>query len=184
MLKKLFLAAAFVACSLGANAQIWMGGSLGLGLFKYNDADKTQTTFSIKPEIGYTLNEKWDLGIGLGFSSISNMDCEKGESQTKIVVAPYARYTFAQTGKVGFFVDGGVDFGFINDKYDEGEKESTSDFWVGLRPGLKYAASDKVSIVAHLGSFGFRSQKDCYSNFGLGLDVDNTNLSFGIYWSL
>lgn len=177
MLKKLFLAAAFVACSLGANAQVWMGGSLGLDFFKFDGADKTQTTFSIKPEIGYTLDEKWDLAIGLGFSSISNYECEDGFNFTEFVVAPYARYTFAKTGKVGFFVDGGVDLGINKPKGGD----SNTSLWVGLRPGVKFAASDKITLVAHLGSFGYKSMQDTYSDFGL--NVDNNALSLGMYWS-
>lgn len=176
MFKKLLLVVAFVACSLGANAQIWMGGSLGMGFRAFEDAD-TETTFSLKPEIGYTLNKKWDLAIGIGFANYSNELGHKDANHSELYVAPYARYTFARTGKLGFFVDGGFDVGIYKPKHGD----STSVFWIGLRPGLKFAASDKITFVAHLGSLGFRSVQDSYSEFGL--NVDNTNLSFGMYWS-
>lgn len=182
-MKKLFLAAAFVACSLGANAQMWMGGSFGLD-FKNNQGDaktalndETQTTFKIQPEFGYTLDEKWDLAIGLGFSSLTNSGGVKDANLTTFTVNPYARYTFATSGKLGFFVDGGVEIGVASPK----EGDSKTAFFVGLRPGVKFAASDKITLVAHVGSFGYMSVQDQYNEFGL--DVDNNGLSFGMYWA-
>ncbi len=175
-MKKLILAAAFVACALGANAQTWVGGSLGLDFYKLDGADDTQTTFSIKPEVGYTLNEKWDLAIGLGFSSVSNLNCVKDANATEFGVNPYARYTFANFDKVGFFVDGGVDLGIFKPK----NGDSQTSFFVGLRPGVKYAASDKITFVAHLGSFGYKSVQDTYTDFGLNL---TNNIAFGLYYS-
>lgn len=176
-MKKLFLAAAFVACSLGANAQMWMGGSLGLDFMKPDGADKTQTTFTIKPEVGYSLNEKWDLALGIGFTSLSNVNgVEDNGNCTEFGINPYARYTFASFGKVGFFADGGVDLGILTPKGGD----SNTSFWIGIRPGVKYAASDKITFVAHLGQFGYKSVQDTYTDFGLNL---TNSLSFGLYYS-
>ncbi|MBQ0085428.1 MAG: outer membrane beta-barrel protein [Prevotella sp.] len=182
-MKKLVLLVALVACSLGASAQIWVGGELGLG-FKNptGDAktelnDNTQTEFRIQPEIGYSLNEKWDIAIGLGFTSMTNEGNEKDNNYTKFNVNPYARYTFFNTGKVGFFVDGGVDFGILSPK----EGDSTNEFSVALRPGIKFAASEKITLVAHLGGLGYKTVQDRYNEFGF--NVDGRALSFGMYWT-
>lgn len=177
-MKKLFLAVAFVACAMGANAQVWMGGALGVDFMKPDGADKNQTTFTIKPEIGYTLDENWDLAIGLGFTSFANKNgVEELGNYTEFTVNPYARYTFATSGKLGFFVDGGFAVGSLKPK----GVDATSSFYIGLNPGVKFAASDKITFVAHVGSLGYKTVKDTYSEFGLG--VDNNNLSFGMYWS-
>ncbi len=158
-MKKIVLAIALAVCTLGANAQVWMGGSLGLNVTKNKVIDDTNTTFTIAPEVGYSLNDNWDVALGLGYSTDSKA----------FSIKPYARYTFAQLGSVGFFVDGGIDY---TTKIDE--------FWIGLRPGIKFAASDKITLVAHLGSFGYVTN-DAASNFGL--NINNSALSFGMYWA-
>ena len=176
-MKKLLLAAAFVACSLGANAQVWVGGSFGLDFMKPDGADKTQTTFTIKPEVGYSLDEKWDLAVGVGFTSLSNVGGVKDAGNcTEFGINPYARYTFANLGKVGFFADGGLDFGVVSPKHGD----SHSSFWIGVRPGVKFAASDKITFVAHLGQFGYKSVEDSYTDFGLSI---TNGLAFGLYYS-
>ena len=63
-MKKILVAAVVAFSSLAANAQIWMGGSLGFD-YTDNDNSKAVTTFTISPEVGYTLDEKWDLGLAI-----------------------------------------------------------------------------------------------------------------------
>ncbi|MCQ2113441.1 MAG: PorT family protein [Bacteroidaceae bacterium] len=182
-MKKLVLLVALVACTLGANAQIWVGGALGLGFSNTTgDAktelnDNTQTTFTIQPEVGYSLNEKWDVAIGLGFTSTTNGGCLKDNNYTEFDIKPYARYTFLTTGKVGLFVDGGVDFGILSPK----EGDSKTAFWAGFRPGIKFAASEKITLVAHVGGLGYESVQDDHNGFGLSLN--GNSLSFGMYWT-
>lgn len=184
-MKKLFVIAAMAICSLGASAQVWLGGSLGLNFTQANgDAkvsgvnDETQTEFTIMPEVGYTLDEKWDVAIGLGFASVSNVGGVKDAgNETQFAVNPYARYTFANVEKLGFFVDLGVQFESISPK----KGDSTSAFWGGVKPGVKYAATDKITLVAHFGDLGYFTQKDKVNKFGLNL---TNGLSFGMYWSL
>ena len=181
-MKKIMMIAAFAAMAMTANAQVWMGGSLGADFVKVDGADNTSSVISVKPEIGYSINDKWDVAIGLGakFYNDASFQWEglpgNGDA-TEWTIAPYARYTFAQTGKVGFFVDGGVDLGIMKPK----DVDSKTSVWVGLRPGIKFAASDKITLVAHLGSLGYKNVKDTYSQYGL--NIDNNGLSLGLYWS-
>ena len=67
--------------------------------------------------------------------------------------------------------------GFMKPK----DVDSKTSVWVGLRPGIKFAASDKITLVAHLGSLGYKNVKDTYSQYGL--NIDNNGLSLGLYWS-
>lgn len=182
-MKKLVLLVALVACSLGANAQIWVGGELGLGFSNATgDAktvfnDNTETTFTIQPEVGYSLNEKWDVAVGLGFTSWTNLGGIKDASATEFDIKPYARYTFLNSGKIGLFVDGGVDFGIKSPK----EGDSKTALWIGFRPGIKFAASNKITLVAHVGGLGYESVQDDHNKFGLSLN--GNSLSFGMYWT-
>ena len=186
-MKKIILTAIVAVASLGANAQIWVGGQLGFNYntVKFGDDKLETTTFSLAPEVGYTLSDKLDIAIALREDYASQKD---GESVNAFSVNPYVRYTFYQTGKVGFFVDGGFSVGTQDNIVEDGiiykSEESTTTWGIGIRPGVKYAASDKVTLVASLGGFGYRQQK-CgdVKVSDLGLNVDGNALTFGLYYS-
>ena len=103
------------------------------------------------------------------------------ESYNTFVVNPYVRYTFYKTGKVGFFLDGGfsIKTGDVAVE-DEAVFEDETGFGIGIRPGVKFAASDKVTFVASLGGFGYEKVSD-YSRFGF--KVNGNALQFGCYYS-
>ena len=175
-MKKILVAAVVAFSSLAANAQIWMGGSLGFD-YTDNDNSKAVTTFTISPEVGYTLDEKWDLGLAIN----ANFKCvEDGDNTNTFSVEPYARYTFAKAGIASFFVDGGFYVGSTNDA--NGVKMDDVMTWgVGVRPGVKVALADNVSLVTKLGWLGYKDVEDTYSK--LGFNVNNNALSFGLYWN-
>lgn len=177
-MKKIILSALVAVCALTANAQAWMGGSAGFGITDYENADKSQIDLKIAPEIGYSLNEKWDVAIGLGFAETNNYLGVEDANTTTFTVEPYARYTFAKAGIASFFIDGGIGFGSVKPK----DVDATTTFSIGLCPGFKVALSDDVSLVTRIGKFGYETVKDTYNKFGFG--IDNTKISFGLYWNL
>ena len=176
-MKKIILAAFVAASSLAANAQVWMGGSLGFDVTDYEDGAKSEMTVQVAPEVGYTLNENWDVAVALNLSMIQNGLGVKDANVTEFAVSPYARYTFAKSGIASFFVDGVLSFGSHKPK----GVDATTSFGIGLRPGVKVALSEKVCLVSSLGQLGYKSVKDHYNKFGLG--VDNTAINFGLYWA-
>jgi len=165
------------------NAQVYVGGSLSVNAWssQKNAGDRSETTFNIMPEIGYNINDAWAIGTVIGYENnkwngVDNL----GLSESAFKIAPYARYTFAKSGKVNFFVDGG--FGYTTAK-----DADWNSFEVGLKPGLSVALSDKVSFVSHIGFLGYYvlnpdGDKNNVSKFGL--DLDSSNLSFGLYFNL
>lgn len=178
-MKKAILAAIIAFTSMAASAQVWMGGSLGLNFTK-PEGGEVATSFSIAPEVGYTLSDKWDIAIALNES----LTITDGASANSISVEPYARYTFAKTGIVSFFVDGGFGIGSAAVAVGDGDDEEVGSafaFSIGFKPGVKFAVSEKITLVAKLGFLGYEQVKDSYSNFGLS--VDNNALSLGMYWS-
>ncbi len=171
-MKKIILSAAVALMSFAASAQVWVGGQVGLGIHDPEGEAKSTTTFTIAPEIGYTLNEKWDVAVAL----TGEFESYDGESTNSFAIEPYARYTFAKMDKISFFVEGGLGFGST----DVGEKTVTS-MYVGLRPGMKVAISDNLGFVTKLGFFGYESLEDSYSNYGF--NISGNDLSFGVYWA-
>ena len=168
-MKKIILTALVAIVAVTANAQVWVGGELGFNHTDYKHSDPDITSFVIAPEVGYSLSDKWDIAIALGdrYQKMKDHD-----ATNDIYVNPYARFTFFKTGKVGFFVDGG--FSILTG-------DSPTEFGVGIRPGIKFAASDKVTLVASFGGLGYKNVEDNNSEFGF--NVNGNKLMFGCYYS-
>ena len=179
-MKKLFslIAVAFVAMSV--NAQVYVGGSLGINAWssQKNAGDRSETTFTILPEVGYNLNDEWAVGTVIGYVSDKWVGVN-GISESAFTFNPYARYTYLKAGKVSLFVDGGVDF-------TTASKADWNELAIGLKPGLAVSLSDNISFVSHLGFIGY----DVYNPDGddnntskFGLDLNGNNLTFGLYFN-
>lgn len=186
-MKKIILSAIVALASLTANAQVWVGGQLGYTFSKVKnfgvDGDLKVNQFSILPEVGYSLNDNWDIAIQIGDEYESQkVGKGKAESFNAFVVAPYARYTFYKTGKVGFFLDGGFSIKTGDFVEDEAVFEDETMWGIGIRPGVKFAASDKVTFVASFGGLGYRNVGGGdISQFGF--NVNGNALQFGCYYS-
>ena len=177
------LAAVAVAATM--NAQVYLGGGIGVGTSSYDG--NSETYFTIIPEIGYNLSEKWAVGMTIGYGETKTKikDYETGAKVTDKVknftVAPYARYTFVKFDHVNLFVDGTVGYG-----YEDFAGVKTNTFNVGLKPGVAVNLNDKLSFVAHVGLLGYEYEKvkgDDKSTNSFGLDLSGSNLSFGVYYN-
>ena len=202
-MKKIMMTLAAIAVAATMNAQAYIGGALGLGfenkLIKADGSgDATGVTFAIKPEIGYNLSEKTAVGIVLGFGVTNNTNEMKSlsptfanqlpdgvkfdKSATQFEIAPYFRYKFVQFDKVDLFIDAQV--GFTYTKLDEWNNTT---FAIGVRPGIAYTPTEKISLVAKLGNgLFFQSSKnkdeDARSKFGLEGNTLGA-LEFGLYYN-
>lgn len=179
-MKKLFslIAVAFVAMSV--NAQVYVGGSLGIDAWssQKNAGDRSETTFTILPEVGYNLNDEWAVGTVIGYVS-DKWTGVNGISESAFTFNPYARYTYLKAGKVSLFVDGGVDF-------TTASKADWNELAIGLKPGLAVSLSDNISFVSHLGFIGYdvlNPDGDDNNTSKFGLDLSGNNLTFGLYFN-
>lgn len=86
-MRKLFLLVVIVMAAITASAQegIYLGG--GISLWRNNDVDKT--SFSITPDVGYNLSEKWAVGVELAYAH-KGYDGEDAISTNAFALAPYA----------------------------------------------------------------------------------------------
>ena len=156
-MKKLFLAAFVAVVSLTANAQLWVGGELGYN-YQRTTNHKVEVgkanNFSILPEIGYKLNDKLDVAVLIG-------------------------YAFAKAGNFSFFADGGFTYGNI---HICGDDNSINAWQIAIKPGISYALSPKVSLVAHVGGIAYSYSKyDELKTNGFDLGVSGNNITFGAY---
>jgi long-subunit fatty acid transport protein len=199
-MKKVFLLMVVAVFGMTtANAQLYLGGSLGFESEKEKEAESKTTTFTIAPEVGYSVSDKLDVGISLG---ILNSKLEKSFyefqgmnaffDEVKLSgweVAPYVRYNMVQFGNFSVLAKASIAFGGgkatvkIAGQEQEGK---LSIIGVNIAPVLKYTLSDKFDLLANLNfmSVGFNQQKvkdgETTTNFGLNVDSnDVANLNGG-----
>ncbi|MBQ8361063.1 MAG: porin family protein [Bacteroidaceae bacterium] len=176
-MKKIFLTLMVMVAAVAANAQVWVGGSLGFWSNGDAEGNDTKTQFTIAPEVGYDLSEDWSIAIGLGYGM---QKPDQGEDLTTLTVNPYARYNFVKAGALKLFLDGGFEVGSIDDGND-----SYTAWNVGIKPGVAYSLNEKFSLVAHFGFLGYQDCDDEISEAvqkGFGFDFSN-NLTFGFYYA-
>ena len=101
-MKKIFAVALVAMMTMTVNAQVYVGGGVGLQSSSYDG--NSETYFKLMPEIGYNLNEDWAVGITVGYGESKTTIKEGNVKATAKVkafeIAPYARYTFAKFDKV------------------------------------------------------------------------------------
>ena len=176
-MKKILMTLVAVAMATTMNAQWYVGGGVGLATSSY-DGNST-TIWSILPEVGYNINDKWAVGtvIGYGESRIKIKDGGKEKVKT-FQVAPYARYTFVKWEKVNLFLDGTVGY-----KHENAAGVKTNTFGIGVKPGIAVNLNSHLSFVAHVGFLGYENEKvkgDDKSTNTFGVNLNGNNLSFGV----
>ena len=95
-MKKILMTLAVAFVAVAANAQVYVGGNVGIASSKNGDADAV-TTYKVLPEIGYNLDQNWAIGTTVGFGKGTPVNIEKPEDgmlQNYFTVEPYVRYTF------------------------------------------------------------------------------------------
>lgn len=177
-MKKILLAIIVAMTAMAANAQFWVGGSLGLNFFKAEDSfSDVITHVKIAPEVGYKLNNKWELAAAFN-ESFTVFD---GDIYNSFSVEPYARFTFAKAGIASFFVDGGFGLGARGFDDDNFFTRSRFEFYIGLRPGVKIRLSEKVGLVSKLGFIGYEYIEGIYHRAGINLN--DSPLTLGMYYN-
>ena len=184
-MKKLLFIMVALCMATTIDAQVYVGG--GIGFTRTTEALNKSTIFRLMPEAGYRINDRWAIGLSLGYANSKNSTEVSGmESELKLTqynFNPYARYTFAKLDKVGLFVDGGVEYIHrdIKGSYD------TNAWNIGLRPGISFTVNDKISLVAHVGFLGYRTQKSDFEGAiatnTFTADIDGNDLSFSVYYN-
>jgi len=176
-MKKIFMTLAIAMMAVTMNAQMYIGGSVGFQSVTPEVGDG-ETSFQFMPEIGFQFDEKWGAGVQIGY--ISDKAAAYGlNAESAFAFAPYARYTALKFNHVNLFLDGGFD-------YVQSKNPKVNLFGVGIKPGVAVSLSDELSFVAHFGFLGYQSinpDGDNNNTTTFGLDVDGSELTFGLYYN-
>ena len=171
-MKKIVMLLFVVCAAMTVSAQVYMGGTAGFWRNDKDDADETK--FAIVPEIGYNFSDKWAIGGELGYRYTKKPSFKNNT----FFVAPYARYTYCETGIVRLFLDGG--FGIASTKIDGGDRETG--FEIGIKPGVAIKLNDTFSLITKVGFLGYRDDYDVNEEGkgnGFGLGLSGADIRFG-----
>ncbi|MBQ9230539.1 MAG: porin family protein [Prevotella sp.] len=192
-MKKLLFIFMCAIISANANAQIWVGGEIGLKLSSTKVGDfkmDSKNSFEINPEIGYSFNDKWAVALRLGYAHFDNAETQLIDqtvigNYNRFRIEPFVRYTFYKAGKFSFFADGGIYYSALSkSNYDD----ALHTMGVGINPGLRFAINDKVGLTGHLGGIGY--EHSWMKNNGMKLKNDTfsfniiDDITFGVYVNL
>lgn len=180
-MKKLFLTLIVALVSLTASAQVYVGGEVGL----WRNTDDNFTNFTLAPEVGYHLSDKWAIGVGIGYShdyyNPNDVDDKDYGKSNTFALNPYARWSCIKFGPVSFILDMGFGIGATKDK---GADESYTVWNIGVKPGIKVSLAKNIDFIAHAGFLGYKDADDALNpnlyDKGFGFRVDATSLNFGL----
>lgn len=203
-MKKIMMTLAAVAVAATMNAQVYIGGNLGFSTSKDKTDptdEQTVTGFTIQPEIGYQLDDKFGVGIVLGYTSaktkhegnIGGVAYSTDVKSSAFAIKPYLRYQCFTAGNFNVFVDGGLAFQTIS----RDNMKNEMDFGLFVSPGIAYNVNEKWSIVAHLNNMftlGYHKDPvadvagapDAPTSFNANLASGGFNLgslTFGVYYN-
>ena len=173
-MKKYFIIVCLIFVGMVANAQFYLGGSIGLDVrnTQYSDAnDVTNVKMNVLPEFGFYLSDRFDIGFETGFAADYSSVTEKTDITFYFV--PYARYSFFSTGNFEVIGKMSIDNDF---------KDERTYLGLHLTPILAYNLTDHVTLQAGLNFLNFRTYYDKsgrsdVSNFGFGFGVDANNVA-------
>lgn len=143
-MKKLFLVLAFAFAGIfTANAQVWLGGGLGAQI------EKNYTSISVSPEVGYAINDHWQIALGASYNFEKNkplMPDLNFQTKNFLSLEPYVRYVATTIGdKFSLFFDLTGDFGLID----------RSGWAATLRPGIAWMATEHWTAAFRFGFAGY-----------------------------
>ena len=203
-MKKLFITIAFVAATMFASAQFFVGGNLGLDFGSAKlESTKVASTFgfTIAPGVGYMFNDNMGVGVDILFSSdkVTNKVTDAWTKTTNFGIEPYFRYVFAEVDNFKFYADARFNYNREKDsaKDDDGHGDKTTDLGINIVPGMQYNFTDNISMVARLNVLRLgwnmstletydpvddKNVKYKTSGFGLGIN-ENTPLMVGFVYT-
>ncbi len=183
-MKKILLTIAVAAASLSASAQVYLGGEVGA----WRNSDDNHTSFTIHPELGYKLSDKWDLGIGFGYNyNYYGNGSTPNKKVHNVTIDPYARWSFVKFGPVKLFLDMGFGINPVKTKIEDLPSQDAEVAWrVGVMPGVSVALNKKIDFIAHTGFLGYREadgRNSAYGEQGFGFTLSGNDLLFGIVYN-
>lgn len=168
------LVAAFMVVS--ANAQVAVGGQVGISSAKVSGGD-SETYYSFKPDVSYAFADDFAVGLAFGWSKGKVIMDEVETMDHTFEINPYLRYTFLHGKLVDVFVDTTVGYKHYNESHANG-------YFAGFQPGVSLKL-DKFTLDAHVGFVGWNEYKVKHGSkvTEWGANFNGSNVSLGLYYN-
>lgn len=171
-MKKLLSVLAIVfALSLTANAQVYMGGSIGL------HAQKNACEFALSPEVGYTF--QGNTGVGCLFDFNINQDKDFGFG-----VNPYFEYRFLEIDKFTLYLHTYLHYNVSTAEWPINESKFDHNYGVSLHPGVIWGVTDHWSVAFYLGGVEYMWNQPAGVEFKNGTGDFNFGLATSVPFAL
>lgn len=169
-----------------SSEESWIAGSLELSSLDLGDSN---TNFKIMPEFGSMINDRFGVGINLGYAKLGYDKVSLEEIRNpwqQYQFGAFARFIALQDKRGNLFIDGGVNFSFFTNEGNYGETITVNMFDFGFRPGATFSITEKFSLIVRFGFLGTRQLRAHGEdkNTWTGLDLDLDNCSLGIVFHL
>jgi len=192
----IYLSVLFALVFNGINAQVFVGGNIGLDRSGGKIDNGTVTNdkpselhFNVSPMAGYFLSEKLAAGAALNLSFSRTKSPGASESisnESTVGINPFLRYYALNWKDFSAFGQGNVGFSFTKETDKVGgattDGPNTTRLYLNIMPGLAYNVSDHFCLETSFNvlNFGYShttvksgSIKDMTSEFGLGAGLDD-----------
>ena len=177
-MKKLFVIACLIFAGMAANAQWYMGSRFNINAeqIKNDNGDKERSSSSIGiyADLGYRLNESWDIGVDyggtIGVSKYYYVNTSTKTNTANWLFSPYVRYSLTQFGDFELLGRGALIL--------EGSK-THNQVAIRLVPVIAYNLSDRIALQTNLNFFSFglsyykEKHGDSNTNFNIGGNSNN-----------
>ena len=165
MVRKFTLMALLLCIAFCAEAQIYIGGNIGLSTS--SSGNDSRIGIVIAPEIGYDISPNFTVGANISYRSLKN----------SFGISPYLRgYLLNIQDRFRLFMAFQAPFNFSNGYQSYG---------AFLRPGMTFRVADGVWMMAHIGAFGYSYTKDRGVGGGKwSARVNSNTISIGFCFSI
>ncbi|MBO4635386.1 MAG: hypothetical protein J5669_08460 [Bacteroidales bacterium] len=190
-MKKVILAAAAALLSLSLNAQIFVGGQVGIttnsNVNKLTNNTASTSDIVIAPNAGYVFSDDFAAGVRVPINFGSNGVNDKTFG---IGVNPYARYVIFRLGNFGISAEAGIRFNTTTETITTPNvavrKITDTEIGIEVLPVLTYGLTDHITLEANLNiarlAFTNVSSKDATTPNGgnENVTVDSSNTGFNL----
>lgn len=180
MKRALFLILLSISIFGYSQERVYVGGEFGIS----HNTDDDITSFRISPNIGYKLNNKFDIGTYIGYRYLQENE-DDGIKSYAFSISPYLRYYTKERGRFNVFFDGSVGYSYSDNKYNDsyinlGNKNGIE---VGVRPGIFANLFNNISVISRIGFIGYRKNYSLYET-GFDASLNLSNIDIGLIINL
>lgn len=194
-MKKIILTlAAVAAISFSADAQYFVGGTVGLG---FNGGKTTvdgtssdnQSKFSltVAPNIGYCFADNFLAGARFGVAydktTTPGVLSDTVESNCNWAIQPYARYRFGEWNRFGLWSEVNAGIGRETGKTEIGSSSTKSDpvlnWAINVLPVLTYSVNDHLTLETSLNFLNLGYEGSYTKNEDKTYELTESSVSFG-----